>query len=321
MLADTKQKPAQNLQTKLPQFPEFTSLAPQHQAELVELVKANHLYSDYNFISLWSWDHQNKLQLSVLNDSLVIRFQDYQDPDDYFFSFFGTTRVDETAKTLLAHSQTHGKAALRLIPQFVIEKLQHPQDFVITEDRDNFDYMVATKDMMELKSGDNEDKRWSMNQFMKRHGNRLLVKELDIKDEAQIQEMWSVVEHWNQQVKHNVSYNQSELGAIKKLFTEHHGLDTSQLHIVGLYLDSQLKAFSISEILQDGFAIGHYKKHDREYRGMGVTLEHHTARTLHEKGVSHLNHEQDLGIEGLRKAKLASHPVYFLKKYTLKLAN
>ena len=79
------------------------------------------------------------------------------------------------------------------------------------------------------------------------------------------------------------------------------------------------KAFSISEILEDGFAMGHYKKSDRIYRGMGLALENFTAKSLGAKGITHINHQQDLGIAGLRQSKLASRPVYFMKKYTLSL--
>jgi hypothetical protein len=304
-------------ESSLPTFPHFAYLQPEHQAQLNNITKLAHPYSDYNFISLWSWDHQNRLKLCTLNDNLVVRFQDYGDPDDFFYSFFGLNQTDDTAHTLLAHSLTKGKTELKLIPELVIENLKQPFDFVIGEDRDNFDYIVAVKDMVELSAS--PKKRWSMNQFLKKHSDNFSVSELDIRGSRHNRQMMHVVDAWQKQMSSHDSYSSSEIEAIKKMLNQHPSVKTDNLHIIGVYLGDELKGFSISEILDNGFAIGHYKKTDRAYRGLGVSLEHHTAKSLQAKGVSLINQEQDLGLEGLRQAKLAHHPVYFLKKYTMAL--
>jgi uncharacterized protein len=303
----------------IPEFPHFAYLDATHQANLSAIAGTNHPFSDYNFISLWSWDHQNKLKVSTLNDNLVIRFQDYLDPSVHFYSFFGTNMVEKTATVLLCHSKLEGVHELRLVPQFVIEHITDSSRFVVTEDRDNFDYIVGIDTMVELKNGENEKKRWSLNQFLKNHADKLLVRELDIKDADTTKQMLSLATKWSVQTSTEESYENGEGQAIKKILENHHQISTEKLHLVGLYLDDELKAFSMTEVLENGFAIGHYKKTDRTYRGLGVALDHYTAKSLRDKGVSYLNHEQDLGIEGLRKAKLASHPLYFLKKYIIAL--
>lgn len=303
--------------TKLPNFPEFTYLQPHHQVQLVEAIKSNHLYSDYNFISLWSWDHQNRLQLCLLNGNLVIRFHDYLDPNDYFYSFFGTNMPDETAITLLELSVKEGKKELKLIPEFAAKSLKQPERFKIEEDRDSFDYIVAIKDMLEMETPAYQSKRWSLSQFLRNHGDKLLVRELDLKNIRDSQHMLELIDNWRAQMKSRNSYNESEIKALKKILSEHHHIQTDNLHIVGLYLGDELKGFSISELLEDGFAMGHYKKTDRTYRGLGVAMEHFTAKNLAAKGVTHMNHQQDLGFEGLRQSKMAHNPIYFMKKYTL----
>ncbi|MDB5185680.1 MAG: hypothetical protein JWL85_203 [Candidatus Saccharibacteria bacterium] len=305
--------------TKLPSFPEFTNLEAHHQSELTELIKSNHLYSDYNFVSLWSWDHQKQLQLCLLNGNLVIRFQDYLDPSDYFYSFIGTLNVDKTANTLLTHPKNEGHSQLKLIPQFVVENLEKPGDFIVEEDRDSFDYIVAIGDAVELK-GHSESKRRALNKLMREHGHHLKIEELDIKNDTTVAMLVDLFHQWSEQAATSSEYKQNELNAIKKLLDNRHLIDTASLHVLGLYVDGKLNAFSINEILQNNFAMGHFKKALRDYKGIGVALDHYTAKSLAEKGISHLNHEQDLGIEGLRQSKLASNPVYFLKKYSIGLA-
>jgi len=301
---------------QLPQFPSFVHLDPKHQTSLSSGLHQANPYSDYNFVSLWSWDHQDKLKLSQLNDNLVIRFQDYQDPYDYFYSFFGTNKVDETATALLEYTAKKGKNELKLIAEVVVENLKYPSRFKIEEDRDNFDYVVATKDALELESWHNK-KRWSLNQFLKKHSDNLKIRELNIKDSRHSEQMLKVVEDWRGQMSFHDSYSSSEMEAIKKMLLKHSAIQTDRLHIIGLYLDDELKGFSITELLGGSFAMGHYKKADRSQRGLGVAVEYFTAKTLHDKGVAHINHEQDLGLEGLRESKISNQPAYFLKKYTI----
>lgn len=303
-------------ESQLPEFPSFVHLDPKHQTVLSDGLHQTHPYSDYNFISLWSWDHQNKLKLSQLNSNVVIRFQDYQNPDDFFYSFFGTNKVDETASTLLEYSKKRGNDELKLIAELVVENLNQPSLFVIKEDRDNFDYIVATKDMFELKSGQNK-KRWSLNQFLKTHQGQLKIRELDIKNSRHVNQMLKVVENWRKQMSSRDSYSDSEVAAINKMLLKHSHIQTDNLHIIGIYLNEELKGFTITELLKGGVAMGHYKKADRFHRGLGPALEHFTAKTLLDKGVSRINHEQDLGLEGLRESKMSNRPVYFLKKYTI----
>jgi uncharacterized protein len=304
---------------KLPQFPDFENLDAKHQALINEHTRHGHLYSDFNFMSLWSWDHQNKLMLSQLNDNLVIKFQDYLDPEQYFYSFFGTHAIDKTALTLLEASHTEGIEELKLIPEFVVEKIKRKSKFIITEDRDSFDYIVAIKDMIELPGPHNESKRWSMRQLEKNHKDKMSVRELNIRSPEIQDHMLNLLKEWEEQMQQKASFSTNELKAVKKMIKEHHTINNDKLHVVGIYLDNVLRAFSVSELIDEGFAMGHYKKSDRAYRGLGVALDHYTAKTLHAKGISHINHEQDLGIEGLRHAKMASNPVYFLKKYTIAL--
>ena len=305
--------------TKLPLFPDFTTLEAHHQAELTEIVKSNHLYSDYNFVSLWSWDHQKQLKLCLLEGNLVIRFQDYLAPTDYFYSFLGIQQVDETAKLLLEYSVNEQRPQLKLIPQFVIENLKQPADFIIQEDRDSFDYIIAVGDAVELK-GHSESKRRALHKIMREHGNHLTVKELDINHKASIDQIFKLFQRWSDQSSSSSAYKENELHAMQKLLDNHHLIDTGNLHVLGLFVDDELSAFSINEVLHDGFAMGHFKKSIRDYKGLGVALDHFTAKSLSKRGVSHLNHEQDLGIEGLRQSKMASNPVYFLKKYSVALA-
>lgn len=296
----------------LPLFPRFEPLEARHQAAINDFVRAFDPYSDYNFISLWSWDHQDKLRFSSLNDNLVIRFQDYTDADDFFYSFLGSSQTDATAQTLLSHSSTEGALKLKLIPESVVKSLARPHDFVIAEDRDGFDYIIATK------PENGHSKKRELHRFLKEHGDKLRVSELDIKNPRHAEAILKVTEKWAAGVTDD-RFNANEIAAIKKIISEHHRIDTDNLHVVGLYMGGELSAFCIAEVIGDGFAMGHYAKTDKRYRRIGAALDHFVADSLAGKGVKYFNQEQDLGLEGLRASKMSKQPVFFLKKYTIGL--
>src|SRR4051812_11832114 len=115
----------------LPTFPQFAALEPHHQGVINQMVGSHPPYSDYNFISLWTYDYDRQYRLSVLNDNLIIKFQDYNDPNDFFYSFLGINQPDDTARLLLEHSAKEGQKELKLIPEEVIESFSNPDQFII----------------------------------------------------------------------------------------------------------------------------------------------------------------------------------------------
>src|SRR5206468_385716 len=122
--------------------------------------------------------------------------------------------------------------------------------------------------------------------------------------------------NWRHVSEKKLEEAESELLATDRLL-KHAG--HFNLHTLGVYIDDVMVAYSIYEI-QGDYAVGHFEKAIKTHPGLYDYLKHATAKKLHEQGVKYINYEQDLGIEGLRKAKLLLHPEAFLKKYTIGLS-
>ena len=81
--------------------------------------------------------------------------------------------------------------------------------------------------------------------------------------------------------------------------------------------DEKLTAFSIGEQFKDDMAIIHIEKADPDVQGAYPMINREFARAEWSE-VEYINREEDMGIEGLRKAKLSYNPVFLIEKYTLR---
>ena len=100
----------------IPQFPNFKPLDLNDQADINTLIKQHPPYSDYNFISMWTWDVDQSIQISQLYNNLVVIFSDYITSDN-FLSFLGTNNIADTVDVLLTYSNNNdfGKSFLKKI--------------------------------------------------------------------------------------------------------------------------------------------------------------------------------------------------------------
>lgn len=298
-------------------FPQFSRLHISDKAEVEKITKNFPPYSDYNFVSLFTWDIQDQILICTLNGNLVVKFTDYI-TNKPFLSFLGVNNTDETIRKLLEYSEQNGMGdELKLIPQSVIESIGQPEYFKIGEDRDGFDYILAVGDFIDHSGQPHARRRNLIRKFEKEHGPRSKIATLDLADEQTKEAILQVFEAWEKSRNASRKDTANELDAITKLLNNAHQLD---LIGIGLYIDEALKAFVINEYTDNEHAIGHFEKADTAYKGIFQFLNHHAVVHMHTHGKNLLNYEQDLGIEGLRKSKMAHNPSHFLKKYTVALA-
>lgn len=296
----------------IPQFPQFIKLSFEHKPHIEKHILRHLPYSDFNFTSLLSWSG-DETHISTLNGNLVLKFRDYL-TNEPFYTFIGVHKVNDTIQTLLQESiknNLHPK--LKLIPEVVLKTdpkiLNH---FDIQEDRDNFDYIYQLEEMKELKGNKFGEKRHHINKFKKLYNSSYRL--INLADAETQQAVLDLFHRWLNLKGREKKEAENELAAIKKIFQFAKDL---KLVCIGLYIDGKLVGFSVNEMLTNGYAINFFEKADTNYQGIYPYLRQITANHLAELGCIYLSHEQDLGIEGLRKSKMSYHPHFFLKKYTI----
>ena len=175
-------------------------------------------------------------------------------------------------------------------------------DYEINEDRDNFDYLYKRKELAELSGRKFHKKRNLIKAFHNNYsyeGRPLLA--IHKNDALEILEKWRL--------------NRDEPGdyaAAKEALEK-----AEELQLCGGIYSVKDKpvAYSLGEELACGksFVI-HFEKAVDEYKGLWQFINQAFASILPEQYET-VNREQDLGNEGLRKAKLSYKPIEFVKKF------
>lgn len=267
-------------------------------------------YCDFNFSNIYNWSSISKpTEIVFLNDNLVIKMKDFVHYHEVV-SFIGNNNVDQTTDLLLSQFEE-----LSMVPEECIsDNMRLREDLIIEEDRNNHDYVLSLKDLVDLSGNKFKSKRRKVKSFLENHPAHE-VKVLDLKSD----DVWKSIEDltflWNKLKRGKASDIKNELNALKRQISLS---NVCEIIFVGIYIDDKLIAFTTNEKKHGGFAIGSFGKADYRYDGIFPYSEHVTAKHLHSLGCEFLNYEQDLGLDGLRKYKLSWKPVKFLKKYKIK---
>lgn len=298
----------------IPDFPKFKKLTLEDQEDINKYTKILPPYSDYNFVSLYSYNTKEFIEISVLQNNLVVKFQDYI-TNKPFYSFIGNNNLKETISELLSLSVENGlNPSLKLIPEInIANNISLLEKYNILEDPDNFDYILSVDEIKTLQGNKYRGKRNFVNRFIRTYGEKEInVLDLtDIKIQTQIEELFFLWEKAKRQTREDT---ETELSAIKRLLK---AADFFNLIPIGIYHDGKLIAFSIDELLRNNYSIIHFEKADTNYVGIFQYLKQATAKHIDQLGGKYINYEQDLGIPGLRQAKQSWNPVDYLKKYII----
>jgi uncharacterized protein len=297
-------------------FPHFTPLAIHHQQIIEEITRHFPSYSDFNFISLFTWDTDASIAVAMFNQNLIVRFSDYDD-GSIFLSLIGTHELGKTIPSLFDYCKQEAlPMELRLVPQSVADALPHAlhEHYTVTESRDNHDYILSVKKLSAL-GAEYQRKRKAVNRFTNRYGEAAGDSLIDLGDPQSIAQIQEVMEQWRLSRHRDNEQDNKEFIAIHR--TLRHAKELG-VRAYGLYLDNRLVAFTLFEVApQKDVAIFHYTKADATIEGVFEYLKYCLAKHLGRLGIEYINIEQDLGVEGLRTAKESYKPVYFLKKFTI----
>ncbi len=181
------------------------------------------------------------------------------------------------------------------------------EKYCLKENIDAQDYIYLQSDLAELKGKKYHSKRNHISAFSKRYEWRY-----EAINENNIEAVRLCAEKW-------YSENGDRLDSTMK--SERFGVEImlnsfERLHIKGgaIFVDDSVVAFTLGSAISDEVFDIHIEKALQNYaEGYAVINREFAKNEL--GGYKYINREDDLGIEGLRRAKLSYKPVMLLKKY------
>lgn len=188
----------------------------------------------------------------------------------------------------------------------------YPNQFYFHADRSSFDYVYDITDLADLKGRKLHRKRNHLKHFKKNHPDYLIT---PINSEN-MDRVRAFVSKWYKQklVDNPAGDYHNEQAALEKVFTHY-----ADLEMEGLILEEhgEILGFTMaSQMYPDTFDV-HFEKARGDIDGAYTTINCEFANYIRRKypHIKYLDREEDLGIPGLRKAKMSYYPHHLVKKY------
>jgi hypothetical protein len=200
-------------------------------------------------------------------------------------------------------------------PLLILEPWQHAwmkenhPEYSLKPDRDFFDYVYRTEILSSLPGKDFLSLRKQLNKFRKNCPSTIEI----IRDSC-MDEVYEFLIKWCQHRecdKYTILKHEKE--AIKEAIQHF-----SELNFSGITVNpnGSIGAIAIFEELNPTTAVVHYEKALPDCEGIYKEINIQTALHLKNR-YQYINRESDMGIPGLREAKMRYHPDHFVKLYYL----
>lgn len=264
----------------------------------------------YSFVNLFLWGRQ---KAALAEDQLVI-FSQYDRKSVYLYPA-GCGDPEKTLSAILQDAEERG-IPCRLVGLSqedcaLLEKL-YPGRLRCRFDRDAFDYVYPIEKMATFSGKKLQKKRNHLNRFRADNPEHRFE---EITDEN-IGVVESLIEKWYRlRIEADPHSDfQLEQAAIKKALRYRKELGLEGLI---LYTTDGAVAMTLGSFLNDETFDVHFEKALDTVDGSYPAITNGFARHLAEKypSLRYLNREDDMGLEGLRKAKLSYYPEHMVEKY------
>lgn len=182
-----------------------------------------------------------------------------------------------------------------------------PGKFEINETRDKFEYIYNSEDLANLKGKKYHGKRNHISKFKNLY-DWTYEKIIPEKKEIYLE----FFEKWFE--KNSEKEGKDSIDEFKAIKTSFENYEKLGFEGGAILVDGKIVACTIGEKINSDNFVVHFEKAFTEFEGAYTIINQEFSKTLEDR-FKFINREEDLGIEGLRKAKLSYRPFLLLEKY------
>lgn len=262
--------------------------------------------STYNFTTLFMWAGEGRIQYDISDGCLILFFHGRHHGVGCTYPIGNGNRQAAAEKAFDFMKQQGGNPHFLLMDENMAKECSavFSNTFRIYSDRNNADYVYLSDSLIHLRGKKLHQKKNHLNAFVNAYPfvyTRLGAQDID--------ECVKLFDKWKQgQTNHGSGF--SEHATLRLL----HHADQLGVTLGGIRVNGQLIAFSAGEPVTDDMALIHIEYADIAFRGAFNAINQQFCKNEW-SAYTWINREEDMGIEGLRKAKLAYRPERLVEMY------
>ena len=268
--------------------------------------------SDLSFANLFIWGADGKMQYVIDDDVLYIKLN-FKSFPEFFWPPIPKKGSKHDYRELVcrAFEYLENKNIVPVIRNIwepfkeIIEKSCPELDIEPAEIA--WDYVYSREKLATLKGKKLHGKRNHINKFMQENPDWEYKKLVP----SMYEDCIAVYDGWKESKDLSEDEFANERRSVLLALT-----NMEELGLTGgaILLDGKIKAFTVGERLNDDMQLIHIEKADSEINGLFPMINQQYV--LHEcADVQYINREEDMGVEGMRKAKRSYYPDFMVKKY------
>ena len=274
------------------------------------LQESGYKTSPYSFVTLYMWSKVYNTQVAAVGENHAVARSEKDGIMMYLYPA-GRGEEREALEAVIEDMRSHGKPSLLYsVSEDAKQRLEqwYPHLFELQAVRDDFEYIYDRQELADLPGKKFQKKRNHVSRFVRENPDwefHPLTKE-SLPVVREFNNQWAILEDNRQDEEIQVEHQ-----AIEMLFDHF-----DQLPLQGGYVTAggRVVAFSFGSPINEEVFDTNVEKGLYEVNGSYNIINREMARQVCQN-YRLINREDDVGSEGLRKAKLSYNPVLLETKY------
>lgn len=280
--------------------------------------KSSFLGTEVSFTDMYSWGANFGCEIAFSDGFLFLRGVPKGDESKAFYFYpLGSGDQKQALDLVLALAEKTQKKVLCAVDDQRRDVLESyfPGRFSFEEQRGSFDYIYLSSSLASLSGKALHSKKNHLNKFLKRYPEHTVepVSSENFSDCLAVNQMWCRKRREADPAAPHCE-NDGEFCAVKRTLAHY---DELGCRGILLRIEGKPVAFTIGTPVRDNLFVTHFEKALTEYQGAFAAVNYFFAQEL--TRYQYINREEDMGIEGLRKAKLSYCPAILYRKYHAKI--
>lgn len=274
---------------------------------------------EHNFASIYLWATAYPQKIARVGDRLLVQM--LGGPGLSHLFPMGSGPLAPALDAVKADAEAHG-VPMTLICLTAEQKAQleaeFPGRFVFREDRDGYDYLYTVDKLADLAGKKLHAKRNHISRFCDRFPDWMFepIGPDNVADCVEMENVWFREQEEAGRADRNLGHERDAV-LVALAHMEELGISGGLIRAEG-----RVVAFSLGSLTTEDCYNVHFEKAFGEIQGAYAVINREMARWVRSTWPQavYLNREDDMGLEGLRKAKLSYYPDILLEKYSAREA-